>query len=182
MDLGFRIERRVGGYGNKGVLAMDDLNLRTSDGWTPLRGVLRGLMWGWVAAVILAIPANILAWYAPGFATNLWVRNGAVVVTMWLLFGVVHGAAGMAGWACTAIVIVLTLLVAGSQHVAFALHGGPFKLGTADGWEWCSLPALVGVNVWVLPGIALAAWMWREGASFGAARDILRMRVWGSFR
>jgi len=161
---------------------MDDLNLGTKDNWTPGKGILYGLAAGVVAAAILGVGENILAWYAPGFAVNILVRNCAAVLTVWLLFNVVHGAAGMAGWACTAIVVVLTFLVAGAQHIAFALHGGPVRLGTVDGWVWCSLPVLVAMNVWILPGVAFGVWMWRDGGSFGAFRDILRMRVWGSYR
>ncbi len=161
---------------------IEDRDSATGDEWTPWRGILRGLWWGGVAALLLGVAVNLLAWYAPLFALNFWVRNGMVVFAVWLLFSVVHGAAGMAGAMCTTIVIVLTLLVAGSQHVAFALHGASIRMGNTTGWDWCSLPVLAGVNVWIIPGIAFGVWMWREGASFGAFRDILRMRVWGSYR
>jgi hypothetical protein len=153
---------------------MTDDNLAGSDDWTPWQGIRRGLVWGFVAAVALGAVADVLAWYMPTFVINFWLRTAAGLLTMWVLFSAVHRAAGMTGPACTAIVVVLGMLIAGSQHIIFATHGVPTGKAVLTGWICCSAGALAWWNVSTAIGMA-----WRDGATLGSLTDIARLKVWG---
>jgi hypothetical protein len=138
--------------------------------WTPAQGVVRGLVSGTVAAVILAAIADLLAWFAPPMVLEFWMRAPEALFTVWILFVVVHRAAGMASWHCTAIVIVLTLFIILSQHVVFSIHGvltyAPKK------WEWFSPQALVVYNLSAVVGAGFGVWAWKDGASVDSLLDM----------
>lgn len=150
--------------------------------WTPARGLLKGIVAGLVTAAILGVAADLFAWYAPLLALNIWLRGGASLLTMWLLFLVVHRAAGMTGPPCTAVVVVLVLLLAFSQHIVFALHGVESRMGRTAGWEWCSLTVLAVANVSTAGGIIFGVLLWHDGVSVRSLTDILTLRVWGSMK
>jgi hypothetical protein len=144
--------------------------------WTPAGGWFRGVIAGVAMAAVLGLVANLVAWHAPWVAANGWVRTGATLASMWLVFWAVHRWAGMTGPVCTAVVAVLVVAIAFSQHVVFAVHGVPTSKGTVVGWEWCSPIALIGLNIWTLFGIAFGVALWRDGVSVGSLVDIMRMR------
>jgi hypothetical protein len=153
---------------------MDDLNLRTSDDWTPLRGVLRGLVWGTVAAVILGVIADLLARYVPHMVLDWKLRGPEALATVWILYMVVHHAAGMASLPCTLIVAGLTLLIALSQHVVFAFHAVPTY--APKGWGWFAPEVLVLYNLMTLLGAGFGLWAWKDGASIHSLTDLLGRR------
>jgi hypothetical protein len=156
---------------------MDDLNLRTTDVWTPMRGIVRGSLAGMLAALVLATGAGLLTWYAPRVAVWEWVRVGAAFVTMYILFAVVHRAAGMTGWACSAIVVVLTLAVAFSQHGVFAARGVMIHEGMVVGLQWASLSGLLASDFWLYVGLILGVLLWHNGAEASYLPRYLQRRV-----
>lgn len=82
-----------------------------------------------------------------------------------MLFGVVHRAAGMTGRACTALVMILVVLVLCSHHVVFAMHGVPTKDGWQSGWEACTPSLFLVVHGFPLMVAGVCAALCHEGDS-----------------
>lgn len=157
---------------------LEDYEAATRDDWSPARGLVRGAVAGLMAAVMLAGLADWLAWRAPLLAANGWLRTAASLGSMFVMFYVVHRASGMTGPPCTAIVVVLVALIAGSQHVVFALHGVPSTQGLVLGWEWCAPEIMLLMNIWTIVGIAFGVLLWRDGVSASSVVDIFRLKLW----
>jgi len=153
---------------------MDDLKLRTADPWTPGRGLRRGLLWGMLLAAVLAVAADVLAWHGPLWVVNGYFRTAASLGSMYLLFFVVHRGSGMTGLACTAIVVVLVLAIAGSQELVWAVH--PFKVPPAAGWNylWIAAKFPFGAEIWTMIGVVFGVLLWHGGVSLGSLVDLLR--------
>lgn len=154
----------------------DDEDFGIAEDWSPARGVIRGVIAGVAMAAVLGVLADVVAWHAPLMAANGWVRTGAALASMWLLYWAVHKAAGMTGPFLTVTVVVLVIAVAVSQHVVFALHGLPTSGGSLVGWGWLSPIALVGFNIWTFFGIVFGVVLWHDGVSLGSLVEIMRMR------
>ena len=151
-----------------------------AEDWTPFRGICRALVQGSMAGIVLAVMACVFAWYLPTLALNALLRVFVSLLTVWVLFCVVHQAAGMTGAVCNMIVLAWVVLISYSQHVIFAIHGVPSSTGMLIGWIWCS-PAMWAVfNIWTLVGAGFGVWMWRDGASLSSLTHIAGMVVWGS--
>lgn len=153
---------------------MDDLHLRTTDDWTPLRGTLHGLKWGAVAAAILMVLADLMARYVPQMVLDWKLRGPEALFTVWVLYMVVHHAAGMASLPCSIIVAVLTLAIALSQHVVFAFHAVPTY--APKGWGWFAPEVLLVYNLMTVLGAGFGLWAWKDGASINSLTDLLGRR------
>lgn len=142
--------------------------------WTPARGLLRALAWGVLVAVLVAILLSMIAWYAPTLLVNWLLRAFIALLVAWVLFSVIHGAAGMVGWPCTLMVIVLALLVMLSNHVVFAWNGVPTTKGTLAGPLWLDPTVLLIQNLSTLIGVGgCAALRHSGGADWKTLRDLL---------
>lgn len=71
----------------------------------------------------------------------------------------------MTGWACTAIVMILVVLLLYSHHVVFAMHGVPTKDGWQSGWEACTPSLFLVVNGFPLMVAGVCAALCHEGGS-----------------
>ncbi len=146
--------------------------------WSEWRGLASGAVWGLAAAIVIAWLSCSLASYAPHMILNFWLRMAFGFLCAALLFSVVHWAAGMAGPACTAIVVVLTLAVLLSHSVIFALEGVTTRSGVVSGWEWLRPEALAIVNISSAIGIVFAVLLYREGGSIASnIVDVLSARI-----
>jgi hypothetical protein len=150
---------------------MDDLNLRTTDDWTPERGLARGAKWGLVAAGVLMVAADLLARYAPFMVLDWKLRGAWALAGVWVLYMVVHHAAGMASLHCSILVAVLTLVIALSQHVVWAYH--PVPTYPFKGGQWFSFDALVPYNLMTVLGAGFGLYAWKDGASITSLTDLL---------
>ena len=150
---------------------VEDDEFPIRDDWTPWQGVRRGVIWGSVTAAILAAVADVLAWHAPPMVLRFWMRAPEGLFTVWILFLVVHRAAGMASLPCTIIVVVLTLLIAFSQHVVFAAHG--VLTYAPKGRGWFSAEMLIGYNLSTVLGMGFGVWAWKDGASISSMAELL---------
>ncbi len=106
-----------------------------------MRGLLRGLIWGFGIALIVGIGLAFVARYAPYLLVNAVLRVAFAFIVTWLLFAVVQEAAGMTGYLINTIVICSSLMVMLSHHVIWAVWGVP----SADG-------LIIGFSVWFSPG------------------------------
>jgi hypothetical protein len=141
------------------------------------RSLLKSAAAGLVVTVILIAALAPLAWYLPLLALGWLLRAVIAFAVAWVLFSVVHRAAGMVGWPFSILVGVLTTLVMVSHHVAFALHGVPSRSGTVSGWEWLTPLALLVVNIPTLIGAGGCIWLRHDGgANWETIIDILRLR------
>src|SRR5262245_51853311 len=137
-----------------------DSQLDQQDDWTPAKGIVRGLIAGVVCATVLAAILAPVAWYFPSVTTDMLLRAAFAFGVAWILFGAVHRAAGMVGWPCTWMVVVLTLLVMLSNHVVFAVHGVPLRDGTLQiGGMWFHPLILLTMNLGTLIGLGFCAWL-----------------------
>lgn len=111
--------------------------------------VRRGLVW----AAFLAIPTGILAGAAPFFAIGCFVRGAVAFAVGWILFSVVHRAAGFAGVRCTLLACGLALVVMLSNHIVFAVVGTPAMQHAPDGGDYEMVLAFPGQFVLRAPGV-----------------------------
>jgi hypothetical protein len=94
--------------------------------------------------------------------------------------GVVQNAAGMVGWACTAMSLVLTAIVLLSTQIAAVSFAAASSGVSNGGIVWLSLPDLLVPNVYALLGIGFAAALRHSGgAGLGALADILMQTPFG---
>ena len=101
----------------------------------PVKGLIRGAIWTLAAAIIVGVASVAVAWYAPHLALQFVLRTAMAFGVAIILFSVMHRASGMAGIACSTIVIILAVLTMLSHHVVFALHGIPTTRGSMlFGW------------------------------------------------
>ena len=142
-----------------------------ADDWTPAIGLRRGVVYGLIAAVVLALLLEPLAHHLPYMVLILWLRGPLAFGLAWILFQVVHRAAGMEDPRCSALVLGLTTLVLLSHHLVFAVEGVPYSPEDVDwwgipisiiaqivpnqggvliGWQWCHPYALLALNVFPL--------------------------------
>lgn len=152
--------------------------------WTPTRGLVRGVIWGSVAALVITVLSAPIAIFAP-HVLIIWLPRTAIAFAVaWILFGVVQRAAGMVGVPITAMVIGLTLLVLASHHFMFAVYGVPTTRGLSTGWEWVGPVTLLFVNIGPLVGIAACTALRHSGgADSSVLADILmRCPYWGWWR
>lgn len=128
----------------------------SSSKWTPARGIARGVAIGSIVATVLALILGGVASVAPLLIIQALVRVPIGFVVAYVLFSTVHSAAGMVGWACTLIAVVLSVAVLFSNHVVFALNGIPTTAGqSATGWAaWFHPAVLALVNLFGFVGIA----------------------------
>ncbi len=159
---------------------MQDTCDTTFEEWTPARGACRALCGGTLAALLCALFADIAAWHFP-YACLHWMLRGACAFGVaWVLFRVVHRAAGMTSWFCTTLAVALAILVMLSQHVVFALHGVWTVHGVVAGWSWCDPATILACNMTALAGIGLCAAQYHEGgADGGVLCDFLNSRIRG---
>lgn len=146
--------------------------------WTAWRGLLRALLWGGLMTLILIAVLDLMAWAVPRLVLNWWLRMAMGFFVALTLFAVVHRAAGMAGGACTGLVVAFTLLVLISQHIVFALHGVLSTGVQADGWMWLDPSIILLVNTPALVGIGFCAALCHGGGAVArAVSDILMQRM-----
>jgi len=151
---------------------------RTSepDEWTPQKGLVRAASWGTATALVLAALLAPVAWFVPAVLTMMLLRIVLGVALVWILLGTVQSAAGFAGWPVTALGMVLTTLVLASNHIVFALHGGPTKAGLVGGAMWLD-PSVFGiVNAGPLFAVCAVAVLCHRGVPGGALTDFLMHR------
>ncbi len=133
--------------------------------WTPERGIRRALAWGVLAALVCGAVLNVPVFGLPP-ATLQWpFRLAFAFAVTWVLFRVVHRAAGMAGTFCTTLVVVLSLLVMLSQYVVLAMHD-----------ESVLDPAILCISfVPTLIGVGFCAWLCHHGGDdLSIITDIFR--------
>lgn len=149
--------------------------------WTWIKGLRRGLQWGIVATAILATVLGVMAAYLPHFVLNFWLRWVIAFFVGWVLFAVVHRASGMAGGACTAIVLAGAAAVFMTQHFVFAARGVTLTSGkTMSGDVWLEPATIVTVNISTFLGLTIATMLCHEGAGvWQAVAGILSGRVRG---
>ena len=136
------------------------------------------MLWGGLAALLCALLAGVGAWYIPRVCLHWLLRCACAFGVAWVLFQVVHSAAGMTGWFCSVLVIALALLVMFSQHLVFAVHGLWTVGGLQGGWSWCHPAAILACNMTAFVGIGLCAALCHEGsADGGVLANILRFRI-----
>ncbi|CAG1005628.1 hypothetical protein PHYC_03248 [Phycisphaerales bacterium] len=124
--------------------------------WTPLRGMIKATVYGIVAAALLAA-ANIGASKATGgtYSQSMILFMAGAFLTTWILFSVVHWAAGMVGAACTTLVCVLAMLVFVVMQLHLAMDLGPIAGGApVRGGEDIG-QTLTGFHVWFSPYVLL---------------------------
>ena len=132
--------------------------------WTPQQGLRRALLWGSAAALGIGLVSGVVAWFASRITLH-WLLRGAIAYGVgWLLFRVVHWAAGMAGGLCTGLVVVLAVLVMLSHHVVWTVHGIWTDTGVpAAGLTWLEPSTLLVLNIPTFVGLVLCVKMWSDG-------------------
>ncbi len=151
--------------------------------WTPGLGWCRALVRGGAATVVMSLLLAPAAWFAAPVLLNFLLRAFLALVVTWVMFGVVHRAAGMVGARCTALGVILSLLVFLSNHVVFALHGIPTQQGMVGGAAFLTPPALLALNISTAIGVTAGALLRRDGgADLGTLVDVLMRGVWGTTR
>ncbi|MBU0638592.1 MAG: hypothetical protein KKB50_06985 [Planctomycetes bacterium] len=164
-------------------LGWDDQDDQDDEDWTPAKGMLRAAAFGVPTAVLLAGLTMLGAYYVPVLFLNMLLRTALAFAIAWILFGVVQRSAGMVGYSCTALAIVLTLLVLCSHNVVFALHGIGTVSTTTANWEWLHPFALLAVNIVPLIGVIACALMRHSGAGGdNVLAEILNMGIFVSRR
>ncbi len=141
-------------------------NTEAATEWTPGRGLRRAIMLGALWSIVLAALLAVIAWLAPIILLNAVVRAFVAFGIAWLLFGVVQDAAGMVGGWCTFIAVALSLATMVSNHLVWAIHGGPIdECGeTIIGLSvWFHPAALILVNLASAIGIGACALMCHHG-------------------
>lgn len=149
------------------------------DGWTPLRGFVKGALVTLCVAVLLAVAMCVLAWYLPsviiddllvghrnaiawdrilpwGFGINLAIGGGVI----WLLMETMYRTSGMEGDLCTSYTLLLAFCVIASKHMLFAVHGVQLIDDFVIGWVWVSPEYLIWYSYGSWVGL-LAAACWR---------------------
>ena len=142
--------------------------------WTPRKGYTRAAVHGAIATVVLIALLAPVAWYAPPMLLRLTVRSAVAFFVAWILFGVVHKAAGMVSPGCSAMVVAFTLVVLFSHHVIFAIRGDWLDHGEVMGMAWLHPANLLFVNFVPLIAVAGCAYFCRHGdADASALAEIL---------
>jgi hypothetical protein len=149
--------------------------------WTWIKGLGRALQWTIVATTILAAIMGVMAAYLPHFVLNFWLRWVIAFFVGWILFAVVHRAAGMAGGVCTAIVLVAAAAVFMTQHFVFAECGVTLTSGKiVSGEVWLEPATIASVNVSTFLGLVIATMLCHDGAGiWQTVAGILSGRVRG---
>jgi hypothetical protein len=150
------------------------------DDWTPWKGLRRAAVHGAIASVLAAALLGVIARYAPLVLLNVWIRLATGFFVTWTLFAVIHRAAGMVVYPCTAMAAAYALLVLFSQNAVLALHGVPGKDGVVAGWIWLDPGALIAVNCLGLIGVGIGIALCHEGgAVWRSVVEILTSRIMG---
>lgn len=132
--------------------------------WTWIRGLGRGIFWALTASAILAGILDVLAACVPSFLLNFWVRMALAFFVSWILFAVVHRTSGMAGTACSAVVVLAAAAVFLSQHFVFAAYGVPTSAGRPlIGDVWLEPPFILATNISTCLGLLIACTLCHEG-------------------
>jgi hypothetical protein len=165
--------------GNK-VFAVTRHTDSTSE-WTWIKGLRRAIVWGSAAAVLMAIGLDVGARHWPGVMLNYWVRAALAFAVAWILFSIIHRAAGMAGAICTALVSLLTAEAFVSQHWVFATYGVPTVSGRLIiGDVWLDPVTIMVTNMSTGIALVLATTLCHEGGSiWRTVVDILGARIHG---
>lgn len=160
-----------------------------ADNWTPIRGLVYGVIAAVMAAIVVSVLLAPLAWFIPVVAFHWSMRALLGFVVMWVLCGVVQGAAGFVAWPVTLIAYGGTMLVLFSQNAILAVHGLPVFEGVRPplgspylqepGWHWLAPFTLVIMNYTAMVCAGVAGWMCHDG---GAGSDslaaVLTGRIW----
>ncbi len=160
----------------------DDQQPGTAEGdeqWDAVSGILRALVWGSLAAVMMAVVLGIVAWHAPTLLLHWVIRMAIAFGVTVILFKVIHWAAGMAGNVCTGLAVVLAVAIMFSQHLVFAAHGVPGRSGQLIiGPQWYEPATLLIVNLPALAIIVVCASLCHDGGSVGGTIiEILKSKL-----
>jgi len=155
------------------------------DDWSPGKGLARAGIRGTVTAAILAGALLPVAYYAPYVVLGALSQAAVGFAVAWILFSVVHRAAGMVGGRCSVLAITLTVVVLLSNHLIFAIHGVPTRQGLLlIGWLYWFDPLVLCVsNVWAVIGIAFCTSLRHSGgADASDLAGMLTRGVYGYWR
>ena len=155
-----------------------------SEDWTTGHRAAPRRRLGMITSLLLAGVLTLLAWAVPVMFAVIWLRIAAGFGVAWVLFSAVQRAAGMVGWLCTGLAVMLaflTLLVpdavalccytGASESQEVPLGSAIFLLLTVRG-----LPSLFGI-------LACAALCHHGAGAGGFVTDLLmRNPLWPGSR
>ncbi|MCP3903529.1 MAG: hypothetical protein GY715_07815 [Planctomycetes bacterium] len=134
--------------------------------WTPLRGLVRAAIAGSLAAFVLSAISFCVIAVAPTLFFYAILRVTIALIVTWILFGVVHNAAGMVGAACSVLAVILVTTVMLSHHAAWSVFGAPLS-GEPElvrGWAfWFSPGVLIGANLFAAIGVGFGTVLCHSG-------------------
>ena len=149
--------------------------------WTPMKGIRRAAVAGFVVSVVLSVVVGVLAAYAEALMMNAYFLTAFTVFIAWCLFLVIQSAAGMVGRVCTAMAVGYTMLILLTRNAVWAELGarGGENYELISGWDfWFHPIALLFMFLFPAIGLIFSSWLFRDGTPgsdfFGS---ILSMRV-----
>lgn len=145
--------------------------------WSPRMGLMRAAWRGMLVAALFALLSLPILWYLPYMLMNFWLRSAFGFGLTLLMFGAVQSAAGMTGFRCSALAVVLVLLVLASHHAVLAVHGLPTTRSVLTGWDvWFNPIVLFVRNIPALGGLFIGTILCHSaGVSLGTLIDVLKM-------
>ncbi len=127
--------------------------------WTPEIGLRKALIAGCITALILSITLIVIALLtSPVMIFSFTLRIVAAFVITWILFAIIHRAAGMTSPRLTALAVTLALLVMLSNHLIMAFpnfdpNAKEPITESANTAFWLSISFLFYVNIPAFLGI-----------------------------
>lgn len=157
----------------------DHLKSDVGDTWTLERGLFRGGVAVFIAAMIIGTANYWITCRAPGLTMG-WLLSFACTFFMtWVMFAVMHHFSGGIHPVGNTIAVIAMIAVVMAKYVAciaFAMDATPTLAGVWNSLEWGTLV------FWDFPGwsgLALAAILCRNGDfSFEDLLDIAMRRYW----
>lgn len=137
-------------------MSLEPLDAEPAVEWTPLRGMVKAAVYGLIAATALAgINVGLSVVTNGMYSQSLVLFMVGAFLTTWVLFSVVHWAAGMVGGACTALVCVLATMVFVTMQLHLAMDLGPLKGGALVAGGRDVGQHVKGFETWFSPGALL---------------------------
>ena len=113
--------------------------------WTPASGLRRATRHGLLLTLLLALVLAPVAAAAPYMLLMIWLRAPLAFGLSWLLTQLVQRSAGMVGWHCSLLAVVLAGTVLALNHVVFAIFGVPYTPEMDPWWVFPAMGATVGL-------------------------------------
>ncbi len=138
---------------------------REEDDWTPMKGLVRGVIWTGLATAVMT---GLFCWaaYLVPTVIHQWFLQPAIgfIVISILMSIMIHTAGQTGGWV-TLVVTILSVMVIVSKHIVFAVHGYPTMSDPIVGSYWLKPSVVLMGNLTSWIGMTGAVLMCKDGNS-----------------